>query len=308
MKRLVLPLVLAVALTAGFAAARSVGGLAVAAGQTTFTDAAGDAGGAPDVTSVAVSDDAASGIVTITVNAAGVHPYTAVNIYFDTDSTGQADYWTHYQRGSNRWSWSTSRWDGAAWQKITQTNSMNIIPGNDTVTWTFGKWDLGITTGFRLHVKTTLKAANSSTVLATDQAPDKGRWPYLLSTATPPPTSSTQPTISTAATTTTVQTADIRPLIGKPTIVPARAIAGKRLTVSFPVTRGIDGSPLPSGKMICDPSVAGKLIPHGEQFRNGIARLALTVPTHAKGKLVTVKVTIKLGAKASTRTATFRVA
>ncbi|HEY6015481.1 MAG TPA: hypothetical protein VIU16_01745 [Gaiellaceae bacterium] len=306
MKRLVLPLVLAVALIAGLAAALS-GGLAVAAGPETFTDPAGDAGGAPDVTSVTVDDDPASGIVTVTVHAAGVHPDTSINVYFNTDLAGQADYWTHYQRGKTRWSWSTSRWDGAAWQKITQTNSMNIVPGNDTVTWTFGKWDLGITTGFRLHVKTALKAATGSTVLAGDLAPDKGRWLHRLSSAAPP-TSSTPPRTSTAVTTTPVQTADIRPLIGKPTIVPTRAIAGKRLTVSFPVTRGIDGSPLPSGRMICDPSVAGKPIPHSEQLRNGTARLALTLPTYAKDKLLTVKVTIKLGTKASTRTATFRVA
>lgn len=306
MKRLVLPLALglAVVLAAGFAAALSLSGRVLAAGPASFTDPAGDAGNAPDVTSVAVSDDSA-GIISITVNAAGVHPFTSINVYFVSNPPGRDDYWTHYQRGKDRWSWSTSHWDGVAWRKITQSNSMNIVPGNDTVTWTFGWWDLGITSCFRLRVTTALRAATGTTVLASDRAPDTGSWLYQLTTGAPP-TTSTQSTTTTAVTTTT-ETPEIRPLIGKPTLVPSRPIAGKRLTISYPVTRGSDGSPLMSGKLVCDPSVAGKLIPHSEQFRNGTARVALTVPKYAKGKLLRVKVTIKLGTTTTTKITSLRI-
>ena len=45
--------------------------------------------------------------------------------------------------------------------------------------------------------------------------------------------------------------------------------AGKRFTVSFRVTRSDTGKPLTLGKMICDPSIAGKAIAHAESFRPG---------------------------------------
>ena len=59
--------------------------------------------------------------------------------------------------------------------------------------------------------------------------------------------------------------------------------------------------------MICDPSIQGKVIRHAEQFTNGVARLAFTIPKNAKGKLLTVRLTIKLGGQSATKIATFRV-
>ena len=39
-------------------------------------------------------------------------------------------------------------------------------------------------------------------------------------------------------------------------------------------------------------SVAGKPIPHAQSFARGVARMSLLVPTAAKGKSLTVKLTI----------------
>jgi hypothetical protein len=83
--------------------------------------------------------------------------------------------------------------------------------------------------------------------------------------------------------------ATVKPVIGKPVITPARAEAGKKLTVVFKVTRSDTGKALTVGRMICDPSVGGKVIPHTESFRGGFARLSLVVPAAAQGKLLTVK-------------------
>ncbi|HLE98391.1 MAG TPA: hypothetical protein VI540_00740 [Gaiellaceae bacterium] len=99
----------------------------------------------------------------------------------------------------------------------------------------------------------------------------------------------------------------VKPVIGSPTTTPGRAIAGKRLTVSFPVTRSDNGAPLTSGTMVCAPSVRGKVIGHDESFRGGIARLSFTIPRSAQGKLLKVKLTIRLGSQATTRVASFHV-
>ena len=59
--------------------------------------------------------------------------------------------------------------------------------------------------------------------------------------------------------------------------------------------------------MICDPSVAGKVLPHSELFKGGQARLSFAVPRSAKGKALKVKVTIKLGTQSTTKIASFRI-
>ncbi len=98
-----------------------------------------------------------------------------------------------------------------------------------------------------------------------------------------------------------------KPVIGQPVTVPARPAAGKPFTVSFHVTRSDTGETLKSGTMICDPSVAGTVIRHAESFKAGTARLAFVVPTNTAGKLLKVKVTIKVGSQSATRVSTFRI-
>jgi hypothetical protein len=98
-----------------------------------------------------------------------------------------------------------------------------------------------------------------------------------------------------------------KPVIGKLVTVPAQPQAGKRFTVSFKVTRSDTGAALTTGKMICDPSVAGQVLRHAESFKAGTARLSFVVPANAAGKLLKVKVTIKAGSKSATKVATFRV-
>jgi hypothetical protein len=98
----------------------------------------------------------------------------------------------------------------------------------------------------------------------------------------------------------------VKPVIGQPTGVPAQPLAGKRFTVSFKVKRSDTGGPLTSGKMLADPSVAGKVIRHVESFRGGTARLSFVVPANAAGKTLRVKVTITAGGRSATRIASFR--
>ena len=86
--------------------------------------------------------------------------------------------------------------------------------------------------------------------------------------------------------------ATVRPVIGSPAATPTRPQAGKRLTVSYPVTRSDSGAPLTTGKMRCDALIKGKPLRHSESFANGVGSLSLVVPKTAKGKLLTVRLTV----------------
>lgn len=111
----------------------------------------------------------------------------------------------------------------------------------------------------------------------------------------------------TAATPAGTAPAPGKPVIGKPFVLPAQPMAGRRFTVLFKVTRSDTGAPLMRGKMVCDPSVAGQVIRHTESFKGGTARLAFVVPATAAGKVLTVKVTIKSGTQSATKVVAFRV-
>jgi hypothetical protein len=98
-----------------------------------------------------------------------------------------------------------------------------------------------------------------------------------------------------------------RLVIGEPVTVPTRPVAGKRFRVAFAVTRSDTHKRVLQGKMICDPSIAGKVIRHTESFKRGTARLAFIVPLNAKDRVLKVKVTIKSGTQSARKVVTFRV-
>lgn len=98
-----------------------------------------------------------------------------------------------------------------------------------------------------------------------------------------------------------------KPVIAKPVTVPAKPVAGKAFAVSFRVTRSDTGTRLLTGKMMCDPSIAGKVIGHAESFKGGTARLSFVVPKNAGAKLLKVRLTIKGAGGSATRIDSFRV-
>jgi len=120
--------------------------------------------------------------------------------------------------------------------------------------------------------------------------------PIAVATPAPTPTPVTQ-----------VVAAVVKPVIAKPTTTPAKPVAGKTFTVKFNVTRSDTGAKLLLGKMICDPSVKGKVIKHFEQFKDGVATMRFTIPTSAKGKVLKVHLTIEAGTEFATRNLGFRV-
>ena len=99
----------------------------------------------------------------------------------------------------------------------------------------------------------------------------------------------------------------MRPVLGKASAVPARPVAGRRFTLSMPVTRSDTGAALLTGRMECAPRLAGKLIAHTDTYARGNVRLSLVVPKTAKGKLLKVAITVTAGSRSAAHTYSFGV-
>lgn len=256
-----------------------------------FTDPAGDASGAPDITGVTITGDATAGMISFAVTATGLEPAsadgssTSVDLFLNTDrnrSTGSPDgdeydlYVWSESPNADDWYWDVERWNGSTWQEVAQSATMHAYRSGDVFTIAVGTADLAGATS--LAVRSLSFAWDASQNLtARDDATGSLSWVYDIT--------GPSRTMTTLA----------FPTIGTPKAVPAQLAAGKRVTVSFPVTWTPNGTktPLAAGTMVCDPSVAGKVIAHAESFRGGTARLTFIVPNSAKSKQVKVKVTIK---------------
>src|SRR5207249_11436856 len=112
----------------------------------TFTDSAGDAAGAPDLTNVALDGDAASGTITFTLTATGLDLASAdgsqreIDLWLNTDrndSTGSPAgneydlyFWTQ-STDPSQWSWDIGHWAGSDWQEVGQSATMHAGRSGD---------------------------------------------------------------------------------------------------------------------------------------------------------------------------------
>jgi hypothetical protein len=297
----VVVLSLAAALATGGSAATNHQGAMT--GSKTFTDPTGDVQGpAPDITSVVIVDEPSGGTIGVEVTAVGyagvaADSYPMVKVYLDTDQSpttgsldqGGAEYAFASARDPEGSYWWIQRWEGSKYVEVAQSGTMRFTRSGDTMTRTVNKTDIGVTKGMSFYIWSSTWGADDQQT-GEDVAPDDGSWSFDLSQAAP----LTPPVV-------------VKPVIGSPAVTPVKPVAGKRFTIVFPVTRSDTGAALARGTLVCDPSVAGKVLPHAERFKAGKARLSFAVPRTAKGKSLKVKVTIKLGAQSATRVATFRV-
>ena len=276
---------------------------ASAGADQSYTDPVGDAGVGTDLVGVTVRNDPGSGLISIQVASANpVVANHAVAIFIDADrnqATGD--------HGDDYWMFGGPV-VGAAFYATPNTSTMTPVSSSsfqvgqvaaNMSEFRFNKSDIGNVSGFNFWVASI--SIDPPNINFWDGAPDSGYWSYDL--AVPPPPAVTTPTPPVQAPAQPV----VKPKIGAPMTAPAVPVAGKRFTVSFSVVRSDTGAPLKTGTMICDPSVAGKVIPHAESFKNGTAKLSFMVPKTAKGKPLKVKVTIKTGGQSATKVATFLV-
>ena len=295
-----------------FAAAVASGFMLTSAlGDATYTDPTGDAtGNAPDITDVQVTNDN-GGQITFNISVTNLTPESDLFVFLDTDknaTTGDhgSDYVLEWQASSTPANngWWFGKWNGSDYIHPDQhpTVAASLVPTG--VQFTLNKSEIDGTTGFSFSIGAVRYTADAVTGI--DVAPDGVlNWNYDLTTPPPPPTTTTP---TTPATTTPTPTPTVvKPVFGTPKTVPAKLVAGKKVVFTLAVKRSDTGAPLTTGKMICDPSVSGKVVTHAESFKGGTAKLVFTVPKTAKGKLLKVKVTIVNGKQSATKIVTYKV-
>jgi hypothetical protein len=287
--KLAVGVVLALGVPAGFAVPGQLAGAGIP--TKTYTDPAGDASGAPDLTTMTVDNDS-SGEIQFRFTAA-MEPNMGVDILLDTDknlATGQqstgADYAFEIDYGSDGRTWDLYKWNGGTFVPMGSTPAYYSRNG-DTFTLMVANKDLGKTTSFSFFAFSTSVDANG-TIVGFDRSPDRGSWVYSLRFPVP-----ANPAVA--------------PWVGKAAPVPARPIAGKSFVVTFPVTRRDTGAPVMHGTASCLVLIGGKPIRHAQSLKNGRARVALTVPPTAKGKLLQISITVTAGSQSGGQALSYRI-
>lgn len=250
---------------------------ATTAGSSTYNDSTGEAGAAPDIGSVVVSNDNAgkmSFAVTF-VNRSGLNPTDFVAVDIDSDRnpvTGSTtfgfDYAAVYYRGSSallRWDLTTQR------LVLAPMNTLTTGWSGSTLTFSVSSSELGSTTGFRFGV---FADANPDDPAApVDFAPDPGRelWTYDVKLA---------PTLA----------------ITGLDCTPEPAVAGRKLTgrATVAVTRSGVPEVLPSTAKVTWRATFGKvrLTPLATKSASGVLTSTWKLPATVKAKVVRVTVTV----------------
>jgi hypothetical protein len=265
----------------GLVAALALAVVPLGAAETSYSDPAGDSGTAPDITAVTVSN-ADDGTIAFRI-AAKLVPDSGLVTFIEQDLSEDTDPYAVMVLCQE---------DGSVVAGMFDPN-MTMISGMPTmvssaagvVQFQFPKSALAIDELFGFLIGSVNGASEET---GFDFAPDDGSmWTYVLTKPAPPVV--------------------VKPVIGKPTVSPAAPVAGKRFTVSFPITRSDDGAPLTSATIGCTTKVAGKVVPHTHTFANGTIRATLVVPKAAKGKQLKVVVKVTAENQAATKVFTFKV-
>jgi len=279
------------AVAAALAATLALGSSA-SAGTGSFTDPAGDATGAPDITGVSISSDAA-GTVQLSVTVPGLEAVDGaknpeVDIYFDTDknsatgSTAGNEYDLYYWRTADDSGWDLDKWNGTSYQEAPASQTLGFSRSGDTLTWRFStKTDI-VTSGFNFYVISGIFDA-SQNMIGGDSAPDGGVWTF------------------------DARSAVIAPAIGTPLAVPAHPVHGKLFSISFPITRTDTGEQLEGGTLTVATTVGGKALAKNASLASATAHVAVQIPAKLKGKTLVVKVTVTANGKTATRSVTYLI-
>ena len=188
-------------------------------------------------------------------------------------------------------------------------------------TFTFAAGDFGGTRGFDFSVAgEALDAAGL--VLASDVAPDTfGWWTYETAEAEagsddlpdaaaepgPEPAAAAPEPDAAPVPRAAERVAVVVPAIGRGLATPARVVTGRRVKVSFAVTDATTGAAFRAATMSATPRVGGKPVRHVERLAGGRAAITLTMPKQARGKTLSVALTIRVGVQSVSRTVAFRI-
>lgn len=270
------------ALAAAVPAGAAVDGRSGAAeASTTYGDPPGDANGAPDITEVTVSNDAA-GLITMQISVPN-RPQLAVNdvviLWINADqNAGTGGFGDEYRLEKYGFGTFFERWDGAAWQPFT--------PGSLVVRWeagqlvvSVGRADLGIGGAFDFDAAGAQITGEDPMAWPWDDAPDFGSWTYALV---------------------------FSPTLGPAKLRPSPPKAGKLVSVAVPATSG--GKPIDAGTVKCTATVGGKSIrASASGLSGGKAGCAWRLPATAAGKTFRGRITVTTAGGTATRAFSARV-
>lgn len=263
-------------------------GSASAGNSQTFQDSTGENAAAPDITTIAVSNDDA-GNITFQVNVPNrptLTPDMLMLVFLDTDNNastgdpqaGGADYALQLIPGSvNLFPWAGTDYGSAA------PASSLTYAYNGGATFHISDADLGGSKVFNFFTVVesgiTLDASGNpdDTNAVFDVAPDAGHGSYKYSVLT-------TLKLSVAAFTTS----------------PKPAKAGKPFSAGLAVNENDTNGPVKTGTVTCAATVAGRHIPaaHKGGIANGIATCVWPLPKKDKGK--TIRGTITLTVRGTT--------
>ena len=293
--RLGVLLVLA-ALVVGVPAALGGSTHAVANSQT-FTDSVGEDANAPDITSVAVSNDDA-GAITFTINISNrpaLTPDMFLLVFLDTDrnaSTGDpdglgAEYVIQLVPGAV----DLFQWNGTDYVPAAAQASLTFVYGSAGATIHVSAAELNKTKGFNFGTiavsGVTFDAAGNPNFdnIHRDLAPDPGHgfWAYQVLTKL---------VLTVTAFTTS----------------PKPAKAGRTFSVSLAATQNDTGGPVEAGTVACTASLAGKrVVAVRHVVTNGVATCMWRIPKTAKGRLIRGTITLTVQGTRVTRPFSARI-
>jgi hypothetical protein len=287
------------------AAVLALGVGAAGATPVTFADPAGDAGNAPDLTSVVVDNDAAGKVSMVIswANAAYLNEDSYILAYFNSDrnaATGNAgsDYLLRI-RGSD-YTFEYLRWNGSDWvdppSPITVTVDQNVL---QTFEVAMNRPDLGGTTAFDFYLVS--EQRGGSVVLARDNAPDSGVWTYRLAGFAPAPTPPSTPKPAPKPAPKPVPKVPATVGLGAVTVKTAGGIhAGRIFTISsrvFTTARAV--------KVTCVIKVSGRAVPALPHYAAHVATCQGISPPGSAGKRLAGVLTVAISGDRDARAFTF---
>ncbi len=275
-------------------------GAGIALSDVSYTDPTVDAtGGAPDITQVTVSNDAA-GVLTFrvtTVGAVGADSDVYIGLDADanpaTGSQGQ-----DYSIFVGVTSFGLDKWNGTDFAE-TPAGSLTAVRSGNTVEVKVGRQDIGNPTRIGFVAATVIYDA-ADKYLGEDDAPDGGAFTYVLTFAQCANGKDDDGDgridekdfgcLSAVDNRESDDPVTLR--TGKPQVFPAKARAGKFVVVAAPVLRLETGKLITSGVVKCVARVGTKALRGVGKVVSGNAACGFDVPLKAKGKTVRGTITV----------------
>jgi len=283
--------------------------------DTTNADPTGDAkGGAPDITQVITSNDAAGTITFQITTVAPLIDTSDIGVALDTDSNpgtgaGGAEYFLiAFTNG-----FAIAKWNGTTFTVATAP-SLSMTRSGNVVTFKINRSDIGNPDRFGFSAFTENYDA-ADNFLGGDDAPDGGLYQYAL-TFTQCANGKDDDgdgkidgnDLGCSSPTDNLESDDPVTLkASKAVTVPAKPKAGKVVVVGAAVLRMETGAGIPSGTVKCAARVGTKALPGSGKVGSGVAACKFTLPKTSKGKTVRGTITVTFKAKTATVPFAFKV-